>query len=292
MFSLLLKPRLLALANRILSKNELEKFKNLKFKDLGFGYDKFGFNLETCIISYSFAKLLYKYYFRVDSVGVENIPSENSAIIASNHSGVIPVDAAMIACDIFSKTNPPRVLRSVVDFFAFYFPFIGVFLSRTGQVVGTRRNFEELINDKELIGVFPEGTNGIGKSFRERYKLKKFNVGHIELSIKYKIPIIPTAVIGAEEQAPILYNVQKIAKFFKLPYFPITPTFPILGPLGILPFPTKYRIYYGDKIEFYKNYETSILKETKKVEELAKLVRNKVQNLINKGLIERKGVFV
>ena len=140
--------------------------------------------------------------------------------------------------------------------------------------------------------MFPEGVKGLGKHFSQRYKLRKFNVGFIEVAIQEKTPIIPTCVIGAEEQAPLLYNLKPVAKILGFPYFPVTPTFPHLGLLGCIPLPVKYRIYYGKPFHFYKDYPPETANNPEKVRELAEVVRGAVQDMINNGLEARAGIFV
>ena len=284
--------RVIGIAKQILSHEEVERFERIGFKDLGFGFDKFGFEKEAGLLAYIFARLLHMYYFRVKSDGIENIPGSGPAILVANHSGMLPIDAAMISVDVFRNSNPPRVPRSITDFFAFDFPFLGTILTRLGQVPGSRRNFEELLNEGELVLVCPEGTIGIGKHFSERYKIKPFRVGHMEMALKFRVPIIPVALVGAEEQSPILYNIKSIAKLLHVPYFPVTPTFPWLGPLGLLPYPVKYHITYGEPIHFYRDYPPETVEHVDTVNQLTEEVRLKLQTMVDRTVELRKGVFL
>jgi len=281
----------LALARKILPPEEFERAMAIEINDLGFGYDQFGMEKETAVLAFAFASYVYKYWFRVSSYGHENIPVKGTGLIVPNHSGVIPIDAAMVGMDIAMKLDKPRVMRAVVDNFMGFLPFLNIFFYRVGQVVGARRNFHDLLRTGELCAVFPEGTRGIGKHFSQRYNLVKFNVGFVELSLTYKAPIIPTAIIGAEEQAPMLGDLKPIARMFGFPYFPITPTFPFLGPLGFLPLPTKYTIYYGEPIEYYKEYGPETLEDPETIRMLADKTQLTVQDMINHGLEERTSVF-
>jgi len=280
------------LARKFISEKEYEQYKNIPFYDEGHGYDLFGFEKESGLIGFAIVKYLYLHYFRVESFGHENIPKKGRGMLVSNHSGVLPIDGAMVAIDCMKKLDPPRVVRSVVLRFFMGYPFVGTILRRVGQINGMKRDFEELLRREELTAVFPEGVKGLGKHFSQRYKLRKFNVGFLEIAIQEKTPIIPTCVIGAEEQAPLLYNLKPLAKILGFPYFPVTPTFPHLGLLGCIPLPVKYRIYYGEPFHFYKDYSPEVVNDPEKVRELVEVVRGAVQDLINKGLEARTGIFV
>jgi len=282
----------LRISKRLLPKEEFERLSTtLQFKDVGFGFDKFGYEPETALLAYAVMQYVYTYWFRTESFGIENIPKEGRAIIVPNHSGVIPIDGAMIAIDVLKKTNPPRIMRSVVEYFAATFPFINTFFYRCGQVIGVRKNFKELLEGEELVCVFPEGAKGPGKPFSQRYKLIKFNVGFLELALENRAPIIPCAVIGSEEQAPMLADLKPIAKAFGFPYFPITVQFPWLGPLGLLPLPVKYYIYYGKPLHLYKDYPSDTVNDPDKIVELVEIVKSEVAGLISKGLKARKSLF-
>ncbi len=279
------------LLRRVLGDEECERLRAMTLHDAGFGYDIFGLERESSWVAYALGSFLHRHYFRVESFGIENVPSEGAAIVAPNHSGILPLDAMMIAIDIVQKTDPPRLIRTMVDYLAFRLPWVGVAMTRVGQVAGTRRNFAELMRRAELLCVFPEGAKGTGKTFWERYRLRKFNVGHVELSLRYRAPIIPTAVIGAEEQAPMLLDFKPAAKLLNLPYFPITPTFPWLGPLGVIPLPVKYFIYYGKPLRLWEEVSEADAGSPEIVISLAELVRTRVADLLELGLSRRKGVF-
>jgi 1-acyl-sn-glycerol-3-phosphate acyltransferase len=168
---------------------------------------------------------------------------------------------------------------------------VGLFLQRCGQVIGTRRNFEELLQADEMVGVFPEGAKGTGKPFSHRYQLLRFNVGFIELAIEHKTPIVPVAVTGAEEQAPMLFNLKPIARALGFPYFPVTPTFPLLGPLGMVPYPAKYYIDYGEPFSFHEEYSATALEDPHRLRFLAGRVRKRIQGMLHKRVKERSGVY-
>ena len=280
------------LAEKMLPPDAVERLRSLPIRDLGFGYDAYGYEKESAVLGYCFGHTLYRYYFRAESRGHERVPSEGPAILAGNHSGVIPMDAAMVWMDLITRPQKPILLRAVVDNFSGFLPFLGTIFWRCGQVVGARRNFEDLLTDKEIIGVFPEGTKGVGKPFRLRYQLQNFNVGFVELSLLFKAPIVPMAIVGPEEQAPMLFNLKPLARFFNFPYFPVTPFFPVLGPLGMLPMPVKYFIEYGEPLHFYRDYGPEIIEERPdKVRQLADQVRLAVQDRVDRMVEERTGVF-
>ncbi|MCB1153996.1 acyltransferase family protein, partial [bacterium] len=206
------RKKAISLAKSLLPEDEFEHLMKIDFKDQGLGYDKFGMEKEMIVASLAVVRYVYLYYFRVESEGVHNIPEEGRGLIVPNHSGVIPIDGMMIGVDLAFNMRRPRIIRAMVDNFMGFLPFINVFFARCGQLVGARRNFADLLEADELITVFPEGAKGTGKLYKQRYNLLRFNVGFIELSLQYRAPIIPAAVIGAEEQAPMVYNVKPLAR--------------------------------------------------------------------------------
>lgn len=280
------------IARTVLGDEQVEKLRQMPFNDLGFGYDQFGFERESAMIAYLISRFFYKNYFRVESQGHENIPQRGRVIVAANHSGLIAFDGVMIGCDLMERMDTPRPMRAMVDNFVSSLPFIWQGMSRAGQVAGSRRNFAELLKSEELVSVFPEGTKGIGKPFRDRYKLVPFNVGFVELALENSTPIVPASVVGAEEQAPILASLKGgWIKRLGFPFFPVTPTFPLLGPLGLLPLPVKYHIRYGEKLDFSREYGPDAATRPEIVRKLAAEVQEAVQDLVNQGLKERKGIF-
>lgn len=266
----------------------LERLESMLVDDEGFGYDRFGFERESLYASYLIARQLYRRWFRAESRGHEHVPRAGRAILAGNHSGLLPWDAAMIAVDLIEKLEPPRPLRSIVDHFAFALPFVGEFMYRTGQVPGTPRNFRDLLEREQLVLVFPEGTKGIVKPFSERYQLRPFNVGFVEIALELEVPIVPFAVIGAEEQAPILFQLPGLGKRFGMPTFPITPTFPLLGLAGLIPYPVKYRIAYGEPLLLHREYPKEAARDPDIIRAISEKVRSRVQGMIDLGLEIRK----
>ena len=276
---------------RLLAPEDYERLKSIEIHDLGFGYDPFGLEIESAMLAFAVARFIYKHYFRVESHGVENVPIEGPTLITPNHSGVLPIDGAMIGVDLAMRMDTPRVMRGVVDNFAGFLPFVNTLFYRWGQIIGARRNFEELLRQGEMVLVFPEGHKGTGKPYKERYKLKRFNVGFMELSLLQKTPIVPAAVIGAEEQYPYMLDLKPLARVLNFPYMPVTPMMLLLGPLGVLPLPTKYTIYYGEPFHFYRDYPPETVKDPETIYRLVDTVKTSVQELIDRGLRERQGVF-
>ncbi len=276
---------------RLLAPEDYERLQSIKINDLGFGYDPFGLEIESAMLAFAVAKFVYKNWFRVESHGVENVPLKGPVLITPNHSGVLPIDGAMIGVDLASQMEMPRIMRAVVDNFAGFLPFINTLFYRFGQIIGARRNFEELLRQGEMVLVFPEGHKGTGKSYGDRYRLTRFNVGFMELSLIHKTPIVPAAVIGAEEQYPYMLDLKPLARLLSFPYMPVTPLMLLLGPLGMLPLPTKYVIYYGEPLHFYRDYPPETVKDPETIYRLVDTVKTRVQDLIDQGLRERKGVF-
>jgi 1-acyl-sn-glycerol-3-phosphate acyltransferase len=244
-------------------------------------YDRFGMSPDTLRTAFPFFYALYRLYFRVQSRGHENVPAHGPAILASNHGGLLPFDGAMLIIDLLLNTDPPRLARSIVDRWAGDLPFVNVFYARVGQVVGTRENFADLLGDGQLVLVFPEGVAGIRKTITQRNRLQSFHIGFVEEALRAGTPIVPTAVVGSDDQAPILHDFPKLAKRLGLPAFPITPTFPLLGPLGLLPYPVRYRIVYGEPMAIHERFGPEDAQDPRLVRYLARQVRHRVQQLVD-----------
>jgi 1-acyl-sn-glycerol-3-phosphate acyltransferase len=245
-----------------------------------FGVDPFGFDLEYTLSAIAPFLWLYKNYFRVQTYEIQKVPSDRVLLVA-NHSGQLPMDGAMIAVSLILEADPPRAVRSMVEKWVQTLPYISTFMARVGQIVGTAENCRRLLAAGEAILVFPEGVRGLGKLYSQRYQLQEFGLGFMRLALETNTPIVPVAVIGAEEQAPSLFNFKPLAKLLGTPYFPVTPT-------GIaLPLPTKYRIYFGDPMHFSGRPDD----EDAELERKVGTVRATLQGMIDRGLKERQHVF-
>jgi 1-acyl-sn-glycerol-3-phosphate acyltransferase len=267
--------------------DELERKTEQLRADLGeLGVDPFGY--DPRVVKYAAVPVawLYKNYFRVKTHGLEKVPN-GRVLLVSNHSGQLPFDGMMIGCALVLERDPPRVARAMVEKWVPKLPFVSVFFARVGQIVGTPENCRRLLEKEEAILVFPEGARGISKTFDKRYQLERFGTGFMRLALETKTPIVPVAVVGAEEQTPALYNVKPIADAIGAPAFPVTPTFPLLGPLGLLPLPAKYRIYFGDPLTFSGQGD----EEDEFIIEHVNVVRAKIQEMLDRGLSERDGIF-
>jgi len=246
-------------------------------------YDRFGFSPDAIRIAFPVFRALHRAYFRVKSEGHEHIPATGPAILASNHAGLLPFDAAMAVVDVALHTDPPRLPRAIVDRWAGTLPWINVFYARVGQVIGTRENCTDLLDEGQLLLVFPEGIEGIRKTVAQRYRLQHFHVGFVEYALRSRAPIVPMAIVGSDDQAPILYDVQPLARRLGLPAAPITPTFPWLGPLGLLPLPVRYRIVYGEPLNFHERFGPEGADNARLVRYLANQLRRSVQKLLDRG---------
>lgn len=246
-----------------------------------FGLDPFGFSLDYSLAALAPFLWMYKSYFRVDAQGLENVPAGRVLIVA-NHSGQLPFDAAMIGLAVLTEATPPRPVRSMVEKWMPTLPFVSIFMSRMGQVVGTPENCRRLLDAGEAILVFPEGTRGINKLWRDRYRLTDFGLGFMRLALETDTPIVPVAVVGGEEQAPALFDLKPVARLLKFPAFPITPT--VLP----IPLPSRYHIRFGEPLRF----SGSANDEDAELERKVKEVKATIQAMINRGLKERKSVFL
>lgn len=247
------------------------------FRDAGHGYDEFGANERVLERAAPIVEFFHDHYFRVASHGIDNLPAQGGAIVASNHSGTLPFDGVMIYTNVYKERR--RIVRPVADRFVPLMPFVGTFFSRVGVVTGTRGNARFLLERGELLLIFPEGTTGVGKPYSSRYELQAWRVGHAELAIRHGVPIVPLAVIGAEEQMPQLARIERGAKLLGAPYIPIAlPPFPL---------PVRYHLHYGAPIDL-SGYDAD---DTESLAEAAAVTKAAVEALIAEGLAQREGVF-
>ena len=211
--------------------------------------DEFGFDKHlTDSVFLPLLRPLFRNWFRTEVVGAENIPTEGGALVVANHSGTIPLDAVMLAVGVHEAAQ--RYLRLLGADLLFRMPVLSELARKGGGTLACNPDAERLMRAGELVGVFPEGFKGVGKPFADRYKLQRFGRGgFVSAALRTGVPILPVAIVGAEESYPMLGNVKSIARLFGLPYFPITPTFPWLGPLGLVPLPSKWLIEFGKPIE-------------------------------------------
>lgn len=232
--------------------------------------------------------MLWSRYFRVQLSGMDNVPATGGALVVSNHSGGLPYDGAMLM-HAFRTLHPAhRSYRPLVASFAFRSSWIAPVIARIGGVRASMSNALDLLDRGQLVGVFPEGLRGVGKLFRERYRLSHFGRGgFVRLARKARVPVIPAAIVGAEEIHPIIGKVTRLAQPLGLPYIPITPTFPWLGPLGLLPLPTKWSIRIGEPIHL----PADDVEDERSTLEAAERVRQRLDGMIADLLVARRSIF-
>lgn len=237
------------------------------------------------------AEFLYRRYFRVKTNGIENLPKGGRCIVVANHSGTLPLDGLMLRTALHLERGGARELRWLAEDFLFYLPFAGVFMNRVGAVRACQENAERLLEKEHLVAVFPEGVQGIKKLYRDRYQLQRFGRGgFIRLALRMRAPIVPCAIVGAEETNPLLYRVEYLAGLVGLPYIPVTPTFPFLGPLGLLPAPSRWRITFGEPVSL-DHHGPEAADDHVLVGRLSDRVRGTIQSMLESGVRERRSVW-
>jgi 1-acyl-sn-glycerol-3-phosphate acyltransferase len=247
----------------------------------------FGFDPEFLNKTAPLLEFLWSKYFRVSVTGMDNIPSDGSALLVANHSGGLPYDGAMLIHATHHQHPAHRPLRPLVASFAFQSTWMRPVVARIGGVRASMDNALTLCRSGQLLGVFPEGLRGVGKLYRERYRLTYFGRGgFVRLARTANVPIIPVAIVGAEETHPVLAKLTRVAKPLGLPYIPITPTFPLLGPFGLLPVPTKWTIKIGEPMRLPPGAGSR--EETL---EMAETVRSKLDHMIAELLSARRSVL-
>ncbi len=245
-----------------------------------YGVDPYGFSLEYALSAIGPFLWLSKHYFRTEVYGIEKVPA-GRVLLVSNHGGQLPVDGAMIGVAMLTQAPHPRAIRSMVEKWVPTLPWVSTFFARIGQIVGTPENCRRLLEKDEAILVFPEGIKGISKLYSQRYQLQEFGLGFMRLALETNTPIVPIAVIGAEEQAPAMVNLAPLAKVLGFPVLPLTP----YGPP--LPLPVKYRLHFGDPLFFTGRPDDDDSELEKKV----RVVKAAIQSMVEQGLKERKAVF-
>jgi 1-acyl-sn-glycerol-3-phosphate acyltransferase len=253
--------------------------------------DEFGFDVEWTESIVPVFEFLYRHYWRVHVNGLENIPGKGRALLVSNHAGVLPYDGAMIRVAIYLDHPTPRHARALILNQLFAVPIGSWFFRRTGNTLGHPSDAERLLERDELVLVFPEGAKGTGKAYQERYRLRRFGRGgFVQTALRTGSPIIPVSVVGSEELHPMIANARPIADLLGLPYFPVTPTFPWLGPLGLLPLPSSWIIEFHEPIPL-DGYPADAADDAALVMQLADRVRDTIQQGLFRNLERRGSVF-
>jgi 1-acyl-sn-glycerol-3-phosphate acyltransferase len=255
--------------------------------------DEWGFDEQFADAALPFLEFLFTRWWRVQVRGVRNVPSHGRALLVSNHAGsLFPWDGAMIGTGILREHPLPRFTRFLVLNWAFDLPFVSVAIRKCGGVPASPYNAIRLLEQDELVGVFPEGVKGTGKDFADRYRLQRFGRGgFVEMALRTRSPIVPVAVVGSEEIYPKIAEAPLLARLAGAPFFPITPTFPLLGPLGLVPLPSKWRIEFCDPIET-ASFGPEATRDRALVFELSERVRETIQEKVYENLVRRGSAFV
>jgi 1-acyl-sn-glycerol-3-phosphate acyltransferase len=254
--------------------------------------DEWGFDEDFADLVEPFFAFLYDRWWRVKVEGAHRVPGHGRALLASNHAGILPWDATMISVALLREHPLPRHPRFLVLNWAFDLPWISAFIRKVGGVVASPYNALRLLEQDQLVAVFPEGVKGTGKPFAERYRLQRFGRGgFVEIALRAGAPIVPVAVVGSEEIYPKLADVPALARAIGAPFFPVTPTFPWLGPLGAVPLPSKWRIEFCEPIAT-AHYGADAANDRGLVLELTDQVRETVQQALYANLVRRGPAFV
>lgn len=254
--------------------------------------DEWGLDMEVVEAVEPFLNFMYKTYWRVETSGLENVPEEGRALMICNHSGQIPWDGAMVATAIYNELPSQRIVRTLYHDWFPTLPFFSSVFTKLGQVLANEENGIRLLEQEHLVSVFPEGIKGISKLYKDRYRLARFGRGGFaRMALKTGAPIIPVSIVGAEETYISLTKSDFIARLIGFPYFPISITWPWLGPLGFIPMPTKWYIDFGEPIPT-DDYEADADKNLVLVSQLTDQVRNIVQNMIFDRLAKRQSIFL
>ncbi len=269
-----LAPRLI----RDLDHELRERIRNSPIELNSFGYDPWGFNPDVARRTLLLFALVYRYYFRVQTSGLEHLPAGRMLVIP-NHAGQIALDAGMIAIATVLEADPARPLRGMGEYWLPTIPFFNVFMARVGGVVGTPKNARDILEHGEAVIAFPEGVRGMSKPFAQRYQLQEFGYGFMRLALETNTPIVPVAVVGSEEQAISVGNIKPLADLLGMPAFPIL--------LNYFPLPVRYHLYFGEPMEFRGNANDEDEVIGKKVEQ----VKARIHGMIQEGLRRRRNWF-
>jgi 1-acyl-sn-glycerol-3-phosphate acyltransferase len=253
--------------------------------------DEFGFDQElNDNLIQPMMHPLYRDWFRVEVTGAKNVPLDGSGLVVANHSGTIALDALMLSHAVHQEPQIRRNLRLLGADLIFRVPFMSELARKSGATLACAPDAERLLRNGELVGVFPEGFKGVGKHYRDRYKLQRFGRGgFVSAALATGTPIVPVAIVGAEETYPMLGNLKPLARLLGIPYFPVTPTFPWLGPLGLVPLPSKWLIEFGTPIE--TEHLQGDADDPMVVFNLADQVRETIQQILHELLARRPDAF-
>jgi len=251
-----------------------------------YGFDPFGLSPDWVRNIALPGLVLYRYYFRVETHDIDRMPPGRVLVIA-NHAGQLPFDGMMLQTALLLEAEPPRIARAMGEYWIPRLPLVSFAAARAGAMVGTPHNCAQMLHYGECVAAFPEGIRGMNKLYRDRYRLQRFGLGFMRLALETHTPIVPVAIVGSEDQQPGFANLSRVASALGMPALPITLGFPWLGPLGLLPMPVKYRIYFGEPISF----EGSADEEDAAIEERVDVVKREITAMLERGVAERSGIF-
>lgn len=254
--------------------------------------DEFGFDPHfNEAVALPLLRVLFNEWFRVEVSGIENLPTEGPALVVANHAGVLPMDALMLSVAVHDKHPAHRDLRMLGADLVFDLPLVGPAARKAGHTVACTADANRLLAAGELTAVFPEGYKGLGKRFKDRYKLQRFGRGgFVSAALRSKAPIVPCSIVGSEEIYPMLTDVKLLARLLGVPYFPITPLFPLAGPAGLMPLPSKWHIAFGEPIET-TDYDPGAAEDPMVTFELTDQVRETIQQTLYRLLATRRNMF-
>jgi 1-acyl-sn-glycerol-3-phosphate acyltransferase len=270
--------KLKAFLKKTLVSSELDqKLDRIKNPVGSLGYDPWGLNTDTNKIVFSLFSTIYDKYFRVETHGIEHIPSSGPVLIVANHSGQLPIDGTLIGYAVANREHAPRYPRAMIERFFPTVPYVGNVLNQLGAVLGDPTNCAKMLDNGEAVIVFPEGIRGSGKPYSKRYELQRFGNGFVRLAMEHNTPIVPVGVVGCEETIPAIANIKPLAKMLGIPYVPVA--LPVI-------FPAKVHLNFGKPI-YFDNEELTEDQVVRRVEK----VKKAINGLIAKGLEQRKSIF-
>ena len=252
-----------------------------------YGFDPFGFDPDFNRLLLLVMTWFYRSWFRVTARGIGNVPPGRVLLIGNHAGNTFAWDGAMLAAALFLEGDPPRIVRGMAEYFLPTIPFFNVYMQRFGSVVGTPENCTQLLEQGEAIMAFPEGQRGFVKTYGHRYELQEFGLGFMRLALETDTPIVPVGIVGSEEQSPGVANLRSVGRLIGAPAFPITLTFPWLGPAGFIPLPVKYQVEFGEPLTFVGDPTEDDAAIADKVE----VVKDAIRSMIAAGLERRRGWF-
>ncbi len=277
----------LPLALRDLAEEVDKRLSQLPTQLNEYGFDPFGFEPQYARKLTTFGALIYRYYFRTETRGIERVPSGRVLLIGNHAGNTIPWDGATLMMAMLLEAQPPRYVRGMAEFYLPKIPWWSELIYRTGAVVGTPENCVRLLENDEAIMVFPEGHRGFVKPYSKAYQLQRFGTGFARLALQTRTPIVPVGIVGSEEQSPGLMDATSIGRMIGAPAFPITVGFPWLGLFGYLPLPVKFRIHFGEPMYLEGHHQD----DDATIEEQVDRVRDQIALLLEEGLAERRSWF-